>query len=221
MLRRAAQTAASFAARNVVSDLLSSTRVTACGCSSSLVESASLRHRGQRGFADVAEEEEEVRAPAADNERVHRLVEEIVSLNLIEVADMTELLKKRLKLDGLPGMMPMMGGGQQQAAAAPAQEAAAKEEQTEFDVTLDSFGASDKIKVIKEVRAILPELGLKDAKVLVGSQLLYELSCPAFVMLHVATSVNIEGSHYTFTLSLYSGREDASCDKERLEEGRS
>lgn len=82
---------------------------------------------------------------------------------------MTELLKTRLKLDGLPGMMPgMMGGGQQQGAAAPAQEApAAKEEQTEFDVTLDGFGASDKIKVIKEVRSILPELGLKDAKVLV------------------------------------------------------
>lgn len=61
-----------------------------------------------------------------------------------------------------------MGGAQQQVAAAPAQEAPVKEEQTEFDVTLDGFGASDKIKVIKEVRAILPELGLKDAKVLVS-----------------------------------------------------
>ncbi len=164
MLRRAAQIALSFAARNTASDLLPATKAAACGCSSSLVDTASLRHRGQRSFADLAAEPEEVRTPAVGNERVHRIVEEIVSLNLIEVADMTELLKQRLKLDGLPGMMPMMGGGPQQAAAAPAEAPAAKEEQTEFDVTLDGFGASDKIKVIKEVRAILPELGLKDAK---------------------------------------------------------
>ena len=171
MLRRAAQTAASYASRNVTSDMSPSTRIAACGCSSSLLDLASFRHPGQRSFADAAAEEVEVRVPASGNERVLRLVEEIVSLNLIEVSDMTELLKKRLKLDGLPGMMPMMGGGQQQAAAVPAEAAPAKEEQTEFDVTLDSFGASDKIKVIKEVRAILPELGLKDAKVLVGLHL--------------------------------------------------
>ena len=172
MLRRAAQTAVGYAARNIASDLLPSTRPAACGCSSLLLDSASLRHSGQRSFADVAEEPLEpieVRAPAVGNERVHRIVEEIVSLNLIEVADMTELLKIRLKLDGLPGMMPMMGGAPQQVAAAPAQEAPVKEEQTEFDVTLEGFGPSDKIKVIKEVRAVLPELGLKDAKVLVSS----------------------------------------------------
>ncbi|KAL3140834.1 hypothetical protein ABBQ32_005374 [Trebouxia sp. C0010 RCD-2024] len=180
MLRRAAKTAVGYAARNIASDLLPSTRPATCGCSS-LLDSATLRHCGQRSFADVAEEPEEVRVPAEGNERVHRLVEEIVSLNLIEVADMTELLKKRLKLDGLPGMMPMMGGAPQQAAAAPAQEAPVKEEQTEFDVTLEGFGASDKIKVIKEVRAVLPELGLKDAKVLVssGSALFYVTSQPS------------------------------------------
>ena len=167
MWRRASLNALSFAARNSASDLLPTTRAAACGCSSSLVDSGALRNHGQRSFADLAEEPDESRLPGANNARVQKLVEEIVSLNLIEVADMTELLKKRLKLDGLPGMMPM--GAVQQGAAAPAQEAApAKEEQTEFDVTLDGFGASDKIKVIKEVRAVLPELGLKDAKVLVG-----------------------------------------------------
>ena len=168
MFRRGVQTALSFAARNAASDLLPTTRAAACGCSNSLVDPASLRHPGHRSFADLAEEPEESRTPAVSNARVQRLVEEIVSLNLIEIADMTELLKKKLKLDGLPGMMPM-GAMQQPGAAAPAQAAApAKEEQSEFDVTLEGFGASDKIKVIKEVRAILPELGLKDAKVLVG-----------------------------------------------------
>eukprot|EP00891_Asterochloris_glomerata_P002618 jgi/Astpho2/2618/Aster-x0110 len=51
------------------------------------------------------------------------------------------------------------------AAAAPAEEK--KEEQTEFDVKLDGFDAAAKIKVIKEVRGVLPELGLKEAKELV------------------------------------------------------
>lgn len=52
-------------------------------------------------------------------------------------------------------------------AAAPAEAAAAEEEKTEFDVILKSFG-SNKIAVIKEVRAITG-LGLKEAKDLVES----------------------------------------------------
>ena len=51
------------------------------------------------------------------------------------------------------------------AAAGEAGEAAQEEEQTEFDVILVDFGA-EKIKVIKEVRA-LTSLGLKEAKELV------------------------------------------------------
>ncbi len=43
-----------------------------------------------------------------------------------------------------------------------------KEEQTEFTVVLKSFGAK-KINVIKVIRAVIPGLGLKDAKTLVES----------------------------------------------------
>ena len=57
--------------------------------------------------------------------------------------------------------MPLTGP----AAAGPAAAAAPKEEQTEFSVILESFGA-DKIKVIKVVRE-LTGLGLKEAKDLV------------------------------------------------------
>jgi large subunit ribosomal protein L7/L12 len=49
------------------------------------------------------------------------------------------------------------------AAVAGGGEAAAVEEQTEFTVILTDSGA-DKIKVIKEIRAINPSLGLKEAK---------------------------------------------------------
>jgi large subunit ribosomal protein L7/L12 len=56
------------------------------------------------------------------------------------------------------------------AAAAPgaagAAEAAA-EEKTEFTVVLKAVDATKKIKVIKEVRALKPDLGLKEAKDLV------------------------------------------------------
>ena len=50
-------------------------------------------------------------------------------------------------------------------AAAPGAAAPAAEEKTEFDVVMTSFGA-EKIKVIKEVRAITG-LGLAEAKALV------------------------------------------------------
>ena len=53
---------------------------------------------------------------------------------------------------------PAAGGGE----AAPA-----AEEQTEFTVVLKAVDAAKKIKVIKEVRTIKPDLGLKEAKDLV------------------------------------------------------
>ena len=54
------------------------------------------------------------------------------------------------------------------APAAGAGEADAVEEKTEFTVTLTSVG-SEKIKVIKEIRAINSTLGLKEAKALADS----------------------------------------------------
>ena len=71
------------------------------------------------------------------------------------------------------GGMPAGGataGGQQQAAAAVKEEpkVEVKAEKTHFDIELTKFDAASKIKVIKEVRAILG-LGLKEAKELVES----------------------------------------------------
>jgi large subunit ribosomal protein L7/L12 len=53
--------------------------------------------------------------------------------------------------------------------AAAAEAAPAVEEKTEFTVVLKSVDAAKKIKVIKEVRAIKPDLGLKEAKDLVDA----------------------------------------------------
>lgn len=54
------------------------------------------------------------------------------------------------------------------AAVGPAVVEEKKEEQTEFNVVMTSFGAK-KINVIKAIRALMPGLGLKEAKTLVES----------------------------------------------------
>ncbi len=38
------------------------------------------------------------------NPRVHALVDEICSMNLLEIADLTELLRKKLGISASPGM---------------------------------------------------------------------------------------------------------------------
>ncbi len=80
----------------------------------------------------------------------------------MSVLELSELIKEFEEKFGVSAAAPVAvaaaGGGD---AAAPA------EEKTEFDVILTDFG-SEKIKVIKEVRAITG-LGLKEAKALVES----------------------------------------------------
>jgi len=83
-------------------------------------------------------------------------------INFIEkmtVLELSELIKELEDKFGVSASAPVAVAGM----VAPV--AAAVEEQTEFDAVLDNFGA-DKIKVIKEVRAITG-LGLKEAKDLV------------------------------------------------------
>ena len=75
------------------------------------------------------------------------------------VLELSELIKELEEKFGVSAAAPVAV-----AAAAPA-EAAAAEEKTEFDVILTNAG-DQKIKVIKEVRAIT-SLGLKEAKDLV------------------------------------------------------
>lgn len=112
------------------------------------------------------------------SEKVARLADEITALTLLETADLTEVLKDRLGVElpaggfamgAMPMGMPMAGGAAPAAAGgeaeAPEEEAAVK---SEFDVQLDAFDAGQKIKLIKEVRAVT-DLGLKEAKELVES----------------------------------------------------
>lgn len=90
----------------------------------------------------------------------------IAAIEKMSVLELSQLVKALETKFGVSAAAPMMMAG----AAMPAAAAAAAEvveEQTEFDVILESFGAN-KINVIKGVRA-LTNLGLKEAKDLVES----------------------------------------------------
>ena len=83
--------------------------------------------------------------------------EEILEAIKVKPAlELSELVKMMEETFGVSAAAPAA------AAAAPAAEAAAAEEQTAFDVMLESYGAN-KIAVIKVVRE-LTGLGLKEAK---------------------------------------------------------
>lgn len=101
--------------------------------------------------------------------RVASLLNELVSLNMLEVKELTTGLKERLGIDDSM-VMPMNFNPATigtVAGISPQAEADEKApEKTHFDLKLEKFDAGKKIAVIKEVRAITG-LGLKEAKALV------------------------------------------------------
>jgi large subunit ribosomal protein L7/L12 len=93
--------------------------------------------------------------------KLEKLVEELSTLSVLEAAELSKLLEEKWGVSAAaPVAVAAAGGG---AAAAPAE---AAEEQTEFTVVLTD-GGDKKINVIKEVRGVRPDLGLKEAKDLV------------------------------------------------------
>ena len=93
---------------------------------------------------------------------LQKIVDDLSSLTVLEAAELAKLLEEKWGVSAAaPVAMaaPAAGG----AAAAPAE---AAEEQTEFTVVLTA-GGDKKINVIKEVRGVRPDLGLKEAKDLV------------------------------------------------------
>ena len=90
-----------------------------------------------------------------------KIVEDLSALTVLEAAELSKLLEEKWGVSAAApvAMMAAAGGG----AAAPAE---AAEEQTEFTVVLTD-GGDKKINVIKEVRGVRADLGLKETKDLV------------------------------------------------------
>src|SRR3984957_14780962 len=95
---------------------------------------------------------------------LEKLVEDLSSLTVLEAAELSKLLEEKWGVSAAaPVPVAAAAPGGAGGAAAPAE---AAEEQTEFTVTLTS-GGDKRINVIKEVRSVRPDLGLKEAKDLV------------------------------------------------------
>jgi large subunit ribosomal protein L7/L12 len=90
--------------------------------------------------------------------KLEKLVDELSTLTVLEAAELSKLLEEKW---GVSAAAPVAV-----AAAGPAAAAEVVEEQTEFTVIITAAG-DKKINVIKEVRAVRPDLGLKEAKDLV------------------------------------------------------
>lgn len=84
-----------------------------------------------------------------------KLIEEISKLTVLDLNDLVKELESHF---GVSAAMPMA-----QAAPAAAAVVEKPEEKLEYKVILENAG-SEKIKVIKELRAVIPNLALSDAK---------------------------------------------------------
>eukprot|EP00252_Welwitschia_mirabilis_P025734 TRINITY_DN8171_c0_g1_i1.p1 TRINITY_DN8171_c0_g1~~TRINITY_DN8171_c0_g1_i1.p1 ORF type:complete len:173 (-),score=29.02 TRINITY_DN8171_c0_g1_i1:236-754(-) len=108
--------------------------------------------------------------PKPSENKLERIADEILSLNKIEMHDFGILFRLKLGLNrfinpNVAAGIFSQGSSQVSGSAAPAAEQTVSTKST-FDVKLEKYDASAKIKIIKEVRAFT-DLGLKEAKELV------------------------------------------------------
>ncbi|MDD3771308.1 MAG: 50S ribosomal protein L7/L12 [Weeksellaceae bacterium] len=89
---------------------------------------------------------------------IKKLAEELVNLTVVEVNELSTILKDEYGIEPAAAAVVVAAGGGGEAAA---------EEQTEFDVILKAAGAS-KLAVVKLVKELTGK-GLKEAKDLVDS----------------------------------------------------
>ena len=95
--------------------------------------------------------------------KLEKLVDDLSALTVIEAAELSKMLEEKWGVSAAAPVAVAAAPGAGAGGAAPAE---AAEEQTEFTVVLTA-GGDKKINVIKEVRSVRPDLGLKEAKDLV------------------------------------------------------
>ena len=91
--------------------------------------------------------------------KLEKIVEDLSALTVLEASELSKLLEEKWGVSAAAPVAMAAAAG----AAAPVE---VVEEQTEFTVVLTG-GGDKKINVIKEVRSVRPDLGLKEAKDLV------------------------------------------------------
>ncbi len=99
--------------------------------------------------------------------KTDEILESLKSLSLLEASELVKQIEEAFGVSAAASAGVVMAAPGAAAAGSGGADAAA-EEQTEFNVILESFDASAKIKVLKEVRNATG-LGLGDAKAMVES----------------------------------------------------
>lgn len=103
--------------------------------------------------------------------KIAPLVDTISTLSLLEVSELVQALKSRLNIADVP-LAAAPAAAAPAGGAAPAAAAAEEEkpkEKTIFTVKLEKFDAAAKAKVIREVKAMMPNMNLVEAKKFVES----------------------------------------------------
>ena len=85
------------------------------------------------------------------------ILDAIAAMKVSELNDLVEAIQTKFNVSAIMAVAPSAASGDAGAAAG------AAEEKTEFKVTLKDIGA-EKIKVIKVLREVIPNLALSDAK---------------------------------------------------------
>ncbi len=96
------------------------------------------------------------------SEKLQKIIDEVSKLSVLELADLVKALEDKFGVSAAAMPVAAVAAG----GATPAAGEQAAEEKSEYDVILAAAGAN-KIAVIKAVREVKPELGLKEAKDLV------------------------------------------------------
>lgn len=91
-------------------------------------------------------------------DKVNKLVDEIAGLSVLELSELSKALQDKL------GVTPMAAVAAPAAAAAPAEGEAQATSSGGVQTVIMTASGSNKIAVIKALREINPQLGLKEAK---------------------------------------------------------
>jgi len=83
------------------------------------------------------------------------IIDEIANMKVSELNDLVEAIQTRFNVSAVMAAAPAASGAAEATAAA--------QEKSEYKVTLKDVG-SEKIKVIKALREVIPNLALSDAK---------------------------------------------------------
>ncbi|KZP15146.1 ClpS-like protein [Athelia psychrophila] len=132
---------------------------------------SSRRHLATAVAADASSSTTPPPPATTSDPKIGRIVDDISALTLLQAADLVSLLKTRLNIQEIAmpsaSAAPVAAAEEEAPAVTFVQEVV--KEKTVFNVTLESFEGGSKPKIIREVKALVPNLTLIDAKKFVES----------------------------------------------------